>query len=205
MRESILETKMTVLSYIGYALKGFKTYPFIPVISSGIGLMLAWLTSMVAVNVSFIIVYIILSVTDWVTGIIASRVEKQDFKSLLFFKKPFLIGFCFIVLYILQLMITAFSEYPHVSNSIFESLLSTCVFLLETLKLGLLISFVIYELTSLRENFLRLKMKDFVKVVDVLLIPIQKINGYITSKFDEIIDKDDNNDTENKDNPQGGE
>ena len=102
-------------------------------------------------------------------------------------------------------MITAFSEYPHVSNSIFESLLSTCVFLLETLKLGLLISFVIYELTSLRENFLRLKMKDFVKVVDVLLIPIQKINGYITSKFDEIIDKDDNNDTENKDNPQGGE
>lgn len=189
MKEELRETTLTLHDYLIYATKGFVKEPLIFAMSTTVATFLTYLADRMSVNLTFVSVYMLLSMADWGTGILASRIEQQQFRSGLFFKKPFLIGFCLGVVYMMQLMITAFSNYPHTSNTAFEAILEVTVTLMEIVKMGLLISFVIYELTSLRENFLRLKLYDFVKVVDIVLIPIQKINRFLVSKFDSIVEE----------------
>ena len=51
-----------------------------------------------------------------------------------------------------------------------------------------MVAFVVYEMTSLRENFIRLQMEDFARVLDLFLIPFIKIQNYLGKKFDKTID-----------------
>lgn len=148
-----------------------------------------WLSLNLIIHSMFIIMYAMLSTMDWVTGFIASViVQKEQFKSGKFFKKPFLIMFCLFMLYATVTLSNTFSSYPHKDNPILQGVLHTVVFLFEAIKVGLLVSFVVYEMTSLRENFIKLKMHDFAKVLDWFLIPFVKINKYIEKKFDKVIE-----------------
>ena len=190
------KTQLCLMDYLNYAKITLFYKPIIFIIPTFISSVVLMIADKTAVNASFVSVYIILSFSDWFSGIVSSRVEKQEFKSRLFFKKPFLIMFSFATLFIVQQIIVSFSSYPHIANVAFNSLIDVTVFLLETMKLGLLIAFIIYELTSLRENFIRLKLNEFVRVVDVVLIPINKINTFIVKRFDSTIDSPENTNTD---------
>lgn len=177
-----------IMDYFEYTKSVLLSKPVTFVISSFISSIILMIANKTAVNASFVSMYILLSLGDWISGIVCSRVEHQEFKSKFFFKKPFLIMFSFATLYIVQQIIVSFSSYPHISNVAFDALVNATIFLLETMKLGLLIAFIIYELTSLRENFIRLKLLEFVRVVDVVLVPINKINEFIIKRFDNTIE-----------------
>jgi len=158
-------------------------------IISQINLAVTWISMILVIHSMFIILYAALSLMDWVTGLISSViVEKQRFISGRFFKKPFLIMFCLFMLYTTVALSDTFNSYPHKDNYVLQGMLSTVVFLFEGIKIGLMVSFIVYELTSLKENFKRMKMYDFVKVVDWFLIPFTKIQSYINRKFEKTIE-----------------
>lgn len=153
------------------------------------------LSALLVVNVSFLLIYIALALLDWITGIIASRVEKQEFKSSKLLKKIFLIGFSLLIIFVPQALIVTFVTYPAGTGVVLESLLSVLTFALECVKVGLILALIIYELTSLRENFLRMHLNAFVKIVDIVLVPINKVNDYVVKKFDKVLDDDINSNT----------
>lgn len=200
-----METKFeSILDYINYFISTIINKPLIFIISTLMASILTIITTLftklsnvLVINIVFGYIFIALALLDVFTGIIASRIEKKDFSSPKFFKKPSLVMFFIFIIWILQSMIKGLNDYPHVENSIFESLLTSGIFLIESLKLGLIIFYIIYELTSLRENFLRLKLKEFVRIVDFILIPLQKFSDYITKRFDKIIDDDLNTSSNN--------
>lgn len=148
------------------------------------------LAALLVVNVTFLLIYVGLAFVDWISGIIASRVEKQPFKSFKFLKKIFLIGFSLLIIFVPQALIITFNAYPASTTTLLQAVLSVLSFALECVKIGLILTLIIYELTSLRENFIRLKLLNFIKIVDVVLVPINKLNDYVVRKFDKVIDDD---------------
>ena len=181
--------------YIRYSIEPITQHPKILVITSTVaGVVYSFsnsLTVLLAIHISFIIIYALLSTLDWISGIIASLfVEKQTFSSTKFFKKPFLIMFCIFTIYVIQTLVFSFTHYPHNKNIVLDGLLETVIFLFHSIKIGLMVSFIIYELTSLRENFLRLKLEEFVKVIDTILLPLKKIGFYIDKIFHKTIEED---------------
>lgn len=188
--------------YICYTKSALTYKPMILIMSTLIGTLITLilgafhsLAAILVVNVVFLILYITLAVLDWVTGIIASRVEREEFKSSKLLKKIFLIGFCLLIIFVPQALIITFNSYPVGTSALFESVLAVLTFALECVKVGLIISLIIYELTSLRENFLRMHLQSFVKIVDIVLVPINKLNDYTVRKFDKIIEDDVNSNT----------
>lgn len=143
-----------------------------------------------AISASFIIIYFILALCDLVSGIVASLyVEKKVFNSSKFIKKFLLVGFCLFTVKIAQSLVDTFSTYAHSDNIILDGVLEVVIMAMHVIKIALLLGFIIYELTSLRENFLRLEMNEFVKVVDILIAPIKKVNRFMDKRFDAVVEE----------------
>lgn len=183
--------------YLCYTKTALTQKPMILIMSTLIGGLITLivgafnsLAALLVVNVSFLLIYILLALFDWITGIIASRIEKQEFKSSKLFRKIFLIGFSLFIIFIPQALLINFATYPAGTGALLEGLLSIITFALECLKVGLILALIIYELTSLRENFLRMRLDSFVKIVDIVLVPINKLNDYIVKKFDKVLETD---------------
>ena len=161
------------------------------------------LSTSLFIHSAFIISYAGLSTVDWFSGFVgAIFVDKQKFNSAKFFKKPFLTMFCILMIFLTVSLTRTFNEYDYHSNPLLQGTLQVVVFLFEGIKIGLMVSFVVYELTSIRENFMRLKWYDAVKILDLFLIPFTKIRDYLDKKFDKVIEDDLANEaTDNIDNP----
>jgi len=187
----------TITGYLSYSFTTLKSKPLILIMSTIIGFFITMIMSafqslaaLLVVNVTFLLIYVGLAFVDWISGIIASRVEKQPFKSFKFLKKIFLIGFSLLIIFVPQALIITFNAYPASTTTLLQAVLSVLSFALECVKIGLILTLIIYELTSLRENFIRLKLLNFIKIVDVVLVPINKLNDYVVRKFDKVIDDD---------------
>ena len=125
-------------------------YCAIDLVSSG----MTQLASILIVNISFILVYFILTFSDLIIGIYANVfVNKQDFKASKFLKKIFVISLGLIMIYLTNNLSQTFLTYNNYNNILLEGLLHTIVIFFEGIKISLLIAFVIYEITSLREKF----------------------------------------------------
>ena len=186
--------------YIDYALQPLYTNKLLIVFSSIVSSIVlfaidkingtvVFLSTALLVHSAFIITYTILSLLDWITGFsYALFVEKQECSSSKFIKKPLLIMFCILMIYLTVSLTKTFNEYEYHGNPLLQGTLGVVVFLFEGIKIGLIVSFVVYELTSLRENFIKLKLYDFVKVVDLFLIPFIKVKEYLNKKIDKVIE-----------------
>ena len=151
-----------------------------------------FLASALVINISFIFIYFLLTFADLFIGIYANVfVAKEKFKSEKFLKKMFLIFLGLIMLYITNSLSQTFIEYKHNENPILQAFLHTVVFLFEGIKISLIISFVVYELTSLREKFEIMGYQDVISKIDVFLIPFKKIQEMTEKKFDKVVKEDD--------------
>ena len=88
---------------------------------------------------------------------------------------------------VVEMFIIVFSEYSYTKSSVLEALLTLLVFCFQVAKIMLMLAFIIYELTSLRENFIRLRLTQFVWAVDLLIMPLNKLNKYLDSKYDSTL------------------
>ncbi len=153
---------------------------------------MSFLASALVINISFIFIYFLLTFADLFIGIYANVfVMKEKFKSEKFLKKIFLIFLGLIMLYITNSLSQTFIEYKHNENPILQAFLHTVVFLFEGIKISLIISFVVYELTSLREKFEIMGYQDVISKIDVFLIPFKKIQEMTEKKFDKVVKEDD--------------
>lgn len=161
-------------------------YCAIDLVSSG----MTQLASILIVNISFILAYFILTFSDLIVGIYANVfVNKQDFKSSKFLKKIFVISLGLIMIYLTNNLSQTFLTYNNYNNILLESLLHTIVIFFEGIKISLLIAFVIYEITSLREKFQLMGHNDIVAILDVFLIPFKKLQKFTSRKINNIIDE----------------
>ena len=177
------QNKETLIA-ISYIVSFF--YCAIDLVSSG----MTQLASILVVNISFILVYFILTFSDLIIGIYANVfVNKQDFKSAKFLKKIFVISLGLIMIYLTNNLSQTFLTYNNYNNILLEGLLHTIVIFFEGIKISLLIAFVIYEITSLREKFQLMGHNDIVAILDVFLIPFKKLQKFTSRKINNIIDE----------------
>ena len=161
-------------------------YCAIDLVSSG----MTQLASILIVNISFILAYFILTFSDLIVGIYANVfVNKQDFKASKFLKKIFVISLGLIMIYLTNNLSQTFLTYNNYNNILLEGLLHTIVIFFEGIKISLLIAFVIYEITSLREKFQLMGHNDIVAILDVFLIPFKKLQKFTSRKINNIIDE----------------
>lgn len=143
------------------------------------------------VHVLFLFTYFLLILFDVISGITASRlVDKEPFLSSKFLKKALLAGFSMLMLLITEWLIIIFSNHEVRSSKLLPQMLNIIILLTSIIKIIFMLMFLIYELTSIRENFLKLRLKEFVRVLDLLIIPLIKLDKYLNSKFDKVIEDD---------------
>lgn len=178
------EMNDTIESLFKYATQPFTQNTMAVLVLSVIANAVAWTAGKLMVDASFLVIWILLTLGDWLTGVLYIVVDKNEtFRSTNFFKKIMLIGFCMILIFANTQLIASFVNYPHQPNSILDYILGAVIFLLELTKVILLMAFIVYELTSLRENFIKLKWHEYVSFLDIFLVPIQKLQNVLQKRF----------------------
>lgn len=143
------------------------------------------------VHVMFLFTYIILVFFDVISGITASRVvDKEPFLSSKFIKKALLAGFSMFMLLITEWMIIIFTNHEVHNSKLLPQMLNIIILLTSIIKIMFMLMFVIYELTSIRQNLIRLRLTEFVRVLDLLIVPLNKLDSYLNKKFDSVIEND---------------
>lgn len=154
-----------------------------------IGDSMMYLATMLAINISFIGLYFILSFADLFAGIYVNVFRnKEKFESKKFLKKILLIGMGILMLGVTVVLSNTFLFYEDKENGVLRGLLDGIVFLFEGVKITMIIFFVIYELTSLKEKAEKLKWTSLISLLDVFLIPFIKIQNFINKKIDKTLD-----------------
>ena len=158
-------------------------------ITQWIGNSMLFLSTALVINISFIYLYFILSFLDLFAGIYVNVfVGKQKFESSKFLKKVLLIGMGILMLGVTVVLSNTFLFYEDRENAVLRGLLDGIVFLFEGVKITMIIFFVIYELTSLKEKAEKLKWTSLISLLDVFLIPFIKIQNFINKKIDKTLD-----------------
>ena len=143
------------------------------------------------VHVMFLFTYFILVLFDVISGITASRVvDKEPFLSSKFLKKALLAGFSMFMLLITEWMIIIFTNYEVHNSKLLPQMLNIIILLTSIIKIIFMLMFIIYELTSIRENLILLRLTEFVRVLDLLIVPLNKLDSYLNKKFDSVIEND---------------
>lgn len=142
------------------------------------------------VHVLFLILYFTLVVADMISGIASSRlVNKEAFVSSKFLKKVLLAGFSLFMLLINEWLIVIFTNHNVRGSTLLPELLNIIIFLTNITKVAFMLMFIIYELTSIRENFVKLQLNEFVRVLDLLITPLTKLDNYLNDRFETVINK----------------
>ena len=166
-------------------------------ITQWIGNSMLFLSSVLIINVAFIYLYFALSFADLFVGIYVSVFKnKEKFESKKFLKKILLIGMGILMLGMTVILSNTFLFYEDKENAILRGLLDGIVFLFEGVKITMIIFFVIYELTSLKEKAEKMKWNSLMALLDVFLIPFIKIQNFVNRKFDKTLEDEEDNKTE---------
>lgn len=162
-------------------------------ITHWIGNSMLFLSTVLVINVSFLYLYFILSFADLFAGIYVNVFKnKEKFESKKFLKKILLIGMGILMLGMTVILSNTFLFYEDKENAILRGLLDGIVFLFEGVKITMIIFFVIYELTSLKEKAEKMKWNSLMALLDVFLIPFIKIQNFVNRKIDKTLEDEEN-------------
>ena len=162
-------------------------------ITQWIGNSMLFLSTILVINVSFIYLYFALSFADLFAGIYVNVFKnKEKFESKKFLKKILLIGMGILMLGMTVILSNTFLFYEDRENAVLRGLLDGIVFLFEGVKITMIIFFVIYELTSLKEKAEKMKWNSLMALLDVFLIPFIKIQNFVNRKFDKTLEDEEN-------------
>ena len=158
-----------------------------------IGDSMLFLSTVLVINISFIYLYFALSFADLFAGIYVNVFRnKEKFESNKFLKKILLIGMGILMLGMTVILSNTFLFYEDRENAVLRGLLDGIVFLFEGVKITMIIFFVIYELTSLKEKAEKMKWNSLMALLDVFLIPFIKIQNFVNRKFDKTLEDEEN-------------
>lgn len=146
----------------------------------------------IAIHWMFIFLYFILASLDTFMGTSISLYRrKEKFKSELLLKKLVFVGFCLGSAWVCQQMVLVFKNYTTANEIVdvvyIESVLSVLIYGFHTIKIILLIGFILYELTSLREHFVYMGWAEFVGVIDVVIVPFRLLSKFLNEKFNQSV------------------
>ena len=148
-----------------------------------------FMATSLSISITFIVLYFALAFADLIFGIYANVfVLKEKFESKKFIKKFLLIGFGLIVLYVSVSLVNTFLYYDYHENTVLKMFLDTVVFLLEGIKISLIIFLILYELTSLREKAEKLQWNELIHLLDAFLVPFKKVQDFVSKRFEKTIE-----------------
>jgi len=192
------------IDYIGQPLQFIGNHKIMALATSGvmsvfyalthfIGDSMLFLSTVLVINISFIYLYFALSFADLFAGIYVNVFKnKEKFESKKFLKKILLIGMGILMLGMTVILSNTFLFYEDRENAVLRGLLDGIVFLFEGVKITMIIFFVIYELTSLKEKAEKMKWNSLMALLDVFLIPFIKIQNFVNRKFDKTLEDEEN-------------
>ncbi len=176
---------MTSKEYVIYFLAVFKNKA-IMLFSLIQASLFSFVENKIGLSVGLIAVYFALAGIDTATGIYKNIFyKKQEFKSELFFKKLFSVCIMLIA-FVCITMINEFLNLPkNNTTEILKSINVYGVYLFNLVKIFLIVSFIAYEFSSIRENVIALKWGNVVKIIDLILLPFTWISENIKNKIQE--------------------
>jgi hypothetical protein len=173
---------MTTTQYATYLLVPFQNKSLV-LLATVNGVFLAFLEQHVGISFGILSIYFLLTVLDTIMGVYKNVcVKHNDFKSELFFKKILSVA-------IMVISITAITQLtvyigklpiPFTAIDIFQN---TIVYIFNLIKIFLVVAFLSYELTSIRENSLELKWNTVTGAIDIFLLPLTWVKTLLQKKI----------------------
>ena len=143
----------------------------------------SFVENQLGLSVALICVYLFLSFIDLFLGVYKNVIyKKKAFKSELFLKKLFVIALTISFFYCLH-QITLWANDIPIPNVVIDQFQGMFIYSLELSKVFLLFSFLMYELTSIRENAEAIKWDGPVEVIDIFLLPVTWIKEKLQNRI----------------------
>lgn len=173
---------MTTTEYVNYLSIPFQNKALV-LLATINGFFFSFIEQNIGISLGILSVYFILAVIDMVMGIYKNVFKnKKDFKSELFLKKILSVG----VMVISVASITQLIAYiqtipiPAASMEIFQS---GIVYVFNIVKIFLVVAFLTYEATSIRENSVELKWTTVTGAIDIFLLPLTWLKKLLQQKI----------------------
>jgi hypothetical protein len=179
--------QLTIADYFHYLTSPFKIQSLV-IMSALTSIFISFIENNVGISIGLFVVYFIFAMLDMTTGIYKNIIlNKEPFSSGAFFKKLLSVGF----MLLFTAVATQFSYFLtniEVPNIVIDEFQSMIVYTVDLIKLFIIIGFFVYEITSLRENFEKMKWYNIVKIIDLCLTPMIWLKNKLQNriKTDEV-------------------
>lgn len=145
----------------------------------------SFVENQIGISFGIFSLYALLSFLDVFLGIYFNVIiNKNSFKSELFLKKIFVFSLAMASLFGANEMAEYAGKFK-VPNLMIEHFQGVVVYSFVLMKLFLVVAYLTYEITSVRENLIKLKWKSAVDIIDILLLPITSIKSKLQNKIKE--------------------
>ena len=173
---------MTTTQYAIYLSLPFQNKSLV-LLATVNGVFLAFLEQHIGISFGILSIYLLLALLDMVMGIYKNVFKNnKDFKSELFLKKILSVAVMIIAVAAIT-QLTSFikgMDIPFTSMAVFQG---TVVYIFNIVKIFLVVSFLAYEATSIRENSIALKWTTLTETIDILLLPLTWIKKSLQKKI----------------------
>lgn len=183
---------MSTTEYVNYIIEPFKDKALVT-LAMVTGLLLTFLEEQVGLNVGLVLVYFLFAIGDMAMGIYKNViVKKNDFKSELFFKKILSVAVMFICVYSMTQLILYVTKMS-VPNVVSDHFQGVVVYGITLSRLFVVIAFLAYEITSLRENAVALQWRSLIDMFDIILFPLTLLKNKLQKSIHNDEEKSDSN------------
>ena len=180
---------MNTTEYVNYLSIPFQNKALV-ILSAINGFIFSFIDQNIGVSLGILSVYFILATLDMFMGVYKNVFKNnQDFKSELFLKKILSVAVMVISVASITQLIAYIQTIPIPAESmgIFQS---TIVYVFNIIKIFLVVSFLTYEVTSIRENSTELGWEKVTGALDIFLLPLTWLKKLLQNK---ITDESDTN------------
>jgi hypothetical protein len=147
------------------------------------GFVLSFIENQIGVSLALAMVYFSMATVDFTTGVYKNVIKKKDkFRSELFLKK--ILSVCIMAISLSATThLVNYTASMQVPNVVIDHFQGVVVYAFNLVKIFIVVAFLGYEMTSIRENAEELKWHSLVDIIDVFLLPITLIKEKLQKKI----------------------
>jgi len=174
---------MKLQDYFHYLFSPFHSKPLMT-LASVFASVLMFFDKYIGISIALFVIYLILAIADLGTGMYKNIVVKNNkYESNLFFKKLFVMAMMIISIAMITILTHEVTNLnvPHESVAVFNA---TIAYTISLIKMFLIVAFLGYEISSIKENADELKWESLSTVLGILLLPLTWFKTKLQSKIE---------------------
>ena len=174
---------MKLQDYFHYLFSPFHSKPLMT-LASVFASVLMFFDKYIGISIALFVIYSILAIADLGTGMYKNIVvNKHEYESNLFFKKLFVMAMMIISIAMITILTNEVANLrvPHEAVTVFNG---TIAYAISLIKMFLIVAFLGYEISSIKENADELKWKTLSEVTGTLLLPLSWLKIRLQHKIE---------------------